>query len=98
MLNTDYYLFVYDIHESKTISKIVKRLELINSMRIQKSIFEIQGSLSEVEALIKDVEKIVDTQTDKIAIIPLCDKDYVNVRFYGLMSRQPKQLPKYYVL
>lgn len=26
MLNTDYYLFVYDIHESRTISKIVKKI------------------------------------------------------------------------
>ena len=98
MRYTDFFLFVYDIHEPKTLRKIVKRLESINSMRIQKSIFEIQGDKNEIDSLIADVDKIIDKETDKIAVIPLCDDDYDKVEFYGILSRRPKLTPDYYVL
>lgn len=50
MLNTDFYLFVYDIHEPKILRQVVKRLDLVNSMRIQKSVFEVQGEIKEINS------------------------------------------------
>lgn len=98
MRYTDFFLFVYDIHSPKKLRKVVKRLESINSMRIQKSIFEVQGNKAEIDSLIKDVSEIIDVNTDRIAVIPLCDNDYENVEFYGVLSRRPKTIPSYYVL
>lgn len=98
MINVDYYLFIYDIHLNKNITKIVKRLEKINSMRIQKSIFEIQGSKNEILQLINDIGNLIDPLTDKLAIIPLCKRDYEKVEFYGVLSRRPKMLETFYIL
>lgn len=98
MLFTDFYLFVYDIHEAKALRQVVKRLEMINSMRIQKSVFEIQGDRVEIMSLIDDVKDIVDINTDRIAIIPLCQNDYDKVEFYGILSRRPTELPSFYIL
>lgn len=98
MMNTDFYLFVYDIHIPRVISKVVKRLECENSMRVQKSVFEVQGTKKDIERLVDDVKKMIDESTDKIAVIPLCADDYENVYFYGVLSRRPKRLPSYYIL
>ena len=98
MRYTDFFLFVYDIHSPKKLRLVVKRLEFINSMRVQKSLFEVQGSKAEIDSLIKDVSEIIDKETDRIAVIPLCDNDYENVEFYGVLSRRPKMLPSYYIL
>ena len=98
MIYTDYYLVVYDIHEQSDISKIVKRLNQENSMRIQKSIFEVQCEKREIEKLILDIENIVNKDTDKVAIIPLCRNDYDSVYFLGVLSKRPNLLPQYYIL
>lgn len=98
MLNTDFYLFVYDIHDAKMLKKVVKRLDQMNSMRIQQSVFEIQGDQEEMLLLIEDVKKLVDLSCDKIAIIPLCDKDYEKTEFFGVLSRHPKEIPSFYIL
>lgn len=98
MLDTDFYLFLYDIHEPKTMRKIVKRLDQENSMRIQKSVFEVQGDKREILNLLDDVKKIIDTETDKVAVIPLCADDYSKVTFYGKLSRRPVELPKAIIL
>lgn len=98
MFFTDYFLFVYDIHDPKKLRDVVKRLNGINSMRIQKSVFEIEGSKKEIDSLILDVESIIDPATDRVAIIPLCDNDYNKVEFYGILSRRPKEIPHFYIL
>ena len=98
MLDTDFYLFVYDIHSPKVINKVARRLECENSMRIQKSVFEVQGEKRDIERLIEDVKKLIDDTTDKIAVIPLCSSDYDNVYFYGVLSRRPNKLPSYFIL
>lgn len=98
MIFTDFYLCIYDIHDSKRLRNMVKRLEQINSMRIQKSVFEIQGNRTEILSFIKDIENIVDIETDKVAIIPLCSEDYEKVEFYGVLSKQPERPKSYYIL
>ena len=98
MIYTDYYLVVYDIHEQSDIAKIVKRLNQETSMRIQKSIFEVQCEKREIEKLILDINHIVNKETDKVAIIPLCSKDYDSVYFLGILSKRPSLLPKYFIL
>ena len=98
MVFTDFYLFVYDIHEPKTLRLMVKRLEAINSMRIQKSVFEVQGDKKEILNLIEDVKCIINKETDRVAILPLCSDDYEKVEFYGVLSRRPTQLPPFYIL
>ena len=77
---------------------MVKRLGQINSMRIQKSVFEIQGDKAEILNFIKDIENIVDIETDKVAIIPLCSDDYEKVEFHGILSKQPERPKSYYIL
>ncbi len=98
MTNTDFYLFIYDIHSMRTLRRIVKRLNRVNSLRIQKSVFEVQGDYGDMEKLLKDVEKLVDRTTDKIAIIPLCADDYEKATFLGVNSKRPTRLPKFFVL
>lgn len=98
MTNTDFYLFVYDIHSMRTLRRIVKRLNRVNSLRIQKSVFEVQGDSEDIEKLIKDVEKLIDRATDKIAVIPLCADDYDRAVFLGVNSKRPTRLPAFFVL
>ena len=98
MTDTDFYLFVYDIHSMRTLRRVVKRLNRMNSLRIQKSVFEIQGDRKDIEKLIKDVEKLVDRSTDMIAVIPLCSGDYDRAVFLGVNSRRPVRLPSFFVL
>lgn len=98
MIYTDFFLFVYDIHDAKVLRNVVKRLEGINSMRIQKSVFEIEGSKSEVDSLICDVMEMINESTDRIAVIPLCANDYNKVEFYGVLSRRSKEIPHFYIL
>ena len=98
MTDTEFYLFVYDIHSMRTLRRVVKRLNRMNSLRIQKSVFEIQGDREDMEKLIKDVEKLVDRSTDKIAVIPLCSGDYDKAVFLGVNSRRPVRLPSFFVL
>lgn len=98
MIYTDFFLFVYDIHDEKALRKVSKRLEQINSMRIQKSVFEIEGTKEEVDSLISDIVKIIDSTTDRVAVIPLCERDYERVEFYGLLSRRAKESPAFYIL
>ncbi len=98
MTDTDFYLFVYDIHNGRTLRRVVKRLNRVNSLRIQKSVFEIQGDREDIEKLVKDVEKLVDRSTDKIAVIPLCSADYDKAVFLGVNSKRPVRLPSFFVL
>ncbi len=98
MIDTDFYLFVYDIHSMRTLRRLVKRLNRVNSLRIQKSVFEVQGDREDIEKLIKDVEKLIDRTTDKIAVIPLCADDYDRTVFLGVNSKRPIRLPTFYVL
>lgn len=98
MIDTDFYLFVYDIHRMRTLRRVVKRLNRVNSLRIQKSVFEVQGDRNDIENLIKDVEKLVDRSTDKIAVIPLCSGDYGRAIFLGVNSKRPTRLPSFFVL
>ena len=98
MLDTDFFLFVYDIHSMRTLRQVVKRLNKVNSLRIQKSVFEIQGERKDIEKLINDVERIVDRTTDKIAVIPLCSEDHDKTLFMGVNSKRPSHLPSFFVL
>ena len=98
MLYTDYLLLLYDIHAPKTLRKVVCRLETVNSLRIQKSAFEIQGSKKEIELLLDDLITIINVETDKLALIPLCSEDYDRVEFFGVLSRHPEKPQNYYIL
>ena len=98
MIDVDYYLFIYDIGNPKIIAKIVKRLNQINSMRIQKSVFEIQCNKKEIMMFITDVCKLINHNTDKIALIPICSHDYSEIEFYGLLSRHPVEVPSSIIL
>lgn len=98
MIDAGFYLFVYDIHSMKTLRKIVKRLNRVNSFRIQNSVFEVQCNSVDIKKLINDVEKIVDRTTDKIAVIPLCADDYDKAVFLGANSKRLTKIPTFFVL
>lgn len=98
ILDTDFYLFLYDIHKPRTLRKIVKLLETVNSSRIQKSLFEIQSDFKEISSFITQAELLIDLKTDKIALIPLCKSDYDRVECFGVMSRRPRIQESYQIL
>ena len=98
MGNTEFYLFVYDIGNPKTINKVVKRLNRVNSLRIQDSVFEVRGDISDIEKLIAAVERLINKETDKIAVIPICSDDYSNIDFIGVQSFHPCEIPSFMVL
>ncbi len=98
MENTEFYLFVYDIHNVRTLNKVVKRLNRMNSLRIQDSVFEVRGDICEIEKLIVSVEKLINKETDKIAVIPICSTDYNKIEFIGVRSLHPSKIPSYMIL
>lgn len=98
MEDTEFYLFFYDIHSTRAINKVVKRLKRVNSLRIQNSVFEIRGDIGDIEKLIVSVEKLINKETDRIAVIPICSKDYKGIDFIGVRTFHPSKIPPFFVL
>lgn len=98
MENAEFYLFVYDIHNVRTLNKVVKRLNRVNSLRIQDSVFEVRGDICDIEKLIVSVEKLINKETDKIAVIPICSTDFNKIEFMGARSFHPSKIPSYMIL
>jgi CRISPR-associated endoribonuclease Cas2 len=93
-----HFLFLYDIKKQSTLKRVSKLLGMMNATRIQYSIFEVLGSRDAVLNLVNQVSLIIDVKEDKIALIPLCDKDFEKVAFFGVSQRHVSPLPDYWIL
>ncbi len=67
------YLFCYDITDPKRLKRAAKKLEQ-RGLRIQKSFFEFHGTEEAKDLIKKDLLEVVDTDTDRFYVYPLCNK------------------------
>jgi len=98
VIDTDFYLVIYDICNDRRLQKVAKKIGEVNSMRIQKSVYEVQGDKNEIYSLIHEIERIIDVSVDKVAFIPLCQNDYDKEEFFGVMPKRANKYPAFFIL
>lgn len=98
MLDTDFFLFLYDISNPKRLRQVAKLLDTINSMRIQKSVYEVQGDAEELKEFMRKVSMTIDNETDVVSLIPICKDDFDKTEFFGQLVKHPEILPEFQIL
>ena len=79
------FLIIYDVRNKETkYNKIYKLLNKYYSRRIQKSVFLIQEDRNEILKLVSKINNIIDSEKDRLLIIPLCEDDWNAVTMYGI--------------
>lgn len=68
------WIFLYDIKDPKRLTKVAKFAETFGN-RIQKSVFEFYADNLLVESIEKNI-RILITEEDSIAFVPLCQNDW----------------------
>ena len=98
MLETDFYLLLYYISDAKALRKMEKILDSVNSMRIQKSVYELQGDEKEVMSFMLKAESIIDKQTDVVSLFPLCKDDFGKTELFGQLQRHSEIPPSFLII
>lgn len=80
-----HWLIVYDIRNSKRLSKVSKCMESF-ACRVQKSVFETKASDETIGQLKLRLEKIIDSETDFILFFEVCERDWQKKEIYGKSS------------
>jgi len=75
------WLIIYDICDSKRLSKVAKLLEAFGH-RIQRSVFEVSADRDIITSIEKRILLILNNQ-DSIVFIPLCTNDYGSIERIG---------------
>jgi CRISPR-associated endonuclease Cas2 len=92
------YLLLYDISSNKTNYRLNKALDQYNKERIQKSLFELILEESEYKRIIHEISEIIDWETDKVLLIPLCEEDWGKAQRYGSNIKLPETFPSHFIL
>jgi CRISPR/Cas system-associated endoribonuclease Cas2 len=62
-------------------------------MRIQKSVYELQGDEKEVMSFMLKAESIIDKKTDVVSLFPLCKDDFGKRELFGQLQRHSEIPP-----
>ncbi len=92
------FLLLYDIALNKTNYRLNKALAQYNKERIQKSLFELILDKPEYERIVDEISSIIDTETDKVLLVPLCEEDWGKAQRYGIKVKLPEVFPSHYIL
>jgi CRISPR-associated protein Cas2 len=77
-----FFLVVYDIADSTRLRRVARRMESAGT-RVQDSVFHCRLTPSDHEALVKDLTALINIESDKISLYPVCTKDLPDVEFVG---------------
>ena len=64
------WVFAYDIRDNGRRTRVSGRLQK-EGLRLQKSVFLVQGTQESVQALVKKLGDLIDVKTDRICAWPL---------------------------
>lgn len=98
MLDTDFYLLLYDISDAKALRGMERMLDSVNSMRIQKSVYELQGDEREVMGFMMKAESIINKETDVVSLFPLCKDDFGKTEFFGQLQKHSEMPPSFLII
>jgi len=80
-----HWLFLYDIKDPKRLSKVAKFAESFGN-RIQKSVFEFYADYLLIDSIEKNI-KILITEEDSIAFVPICQTDWEKTVRLGTINK-----------
>jgi CRISPR-associated endonuclease Cas2 len=66
------WIVAYDISKNRRRTRLAKRL-VAKGIRLQKSVFFLEGSMSEVNTFMRELEQLIDIRTDQLCAWPLME-------------------------
>lgn len=91
-------LLLYDISQAKTYRKTMKILDEYCCARIQKSAYEIIESPERTKELFNRLQSVFNQETDRLALVTLCEEDWEKALTAGLPQSFNNQLKTFYIL
>jgi CRISPR-associated protein Cas2 len=88
------HIIAYDITDGERLRK-VSQICLDYGIRIQYSIFQFDLNENLTNKFINELKAIIDPQSDKIMIVPICKKCKDSILYMGKM--EPFSLPLLYM-
>ena len=80
-----HWLIVYDIRDTKRLSKISRCVESYG-WRVQKSVFESTASDETIEELKFRLEKLMNVEEDFVLFFEVCERDFQKKQIFGIAS------------
>lgn len=74
---------IYDIVEDKPRSKVAKACLRAGIQRVQYSVFLGDLNTNEIDELGLKIKSLIDEDTDRVYIFPMCKEDFSKVRLLG---------------
>ncbi|NLY08268.1 MAG: CRISPR-associated endonuclease Cas2 [Spirochaetales bacterium] len=98
MIDDKRALLLYDIKSQSTYRKARKILDAYCSARIQKSAYEIIESQSRLDNLFHELSDIMKKETDRLALVTMCEDDWGSACCAGLPQSFRQQVQNVYIL
>ena len=92
MSQVKHWLIVYDIRNSKRLSKVEKCVESY-AWRVQKSVFESNATDETINQLKNRLNQIIDDEVDFVLFFQVCERDWQKQEKFGIGSRIKEQIP-----
>lgn len=91
-----HWLVIYDIRESKRLTKIAKIMEQY-AIRVQKSVFEMDAEDRVVSELRERVKAVMELE-DFVVYFKICETDWQKRMKFGVGARLDSEYKEYYIL
>jgi len=74
---------IYDIVKDKPRTQVAKTCQRAGIMRVQYSVFLGDLNANEIDELGLKIKSLIDEETDRVYIFPMCKEDFSKVRLLG---------------
>lgn len=74
---------LYDIVNDKPRTKVAKECQRAGIMRVQYSVFLGDLNSNEIDELALKIKTLIDEESDRVYIFPMCREDFSKVRLLG---------------
>lgn len=91
-----HWLVIYDIRESKRLTKIAKIMEQY-AIRVQKSVFEMEADDRILKELRERVKSVMEAE-DFVVYFKICESDWQKRMKFGVGARLDTEDKEYYIL
>lgn len=88
------HIVAYDIKDPKRMRKVAL-LCLDYGVRVQYSIFQFDLNEKLTECFTKELKELIDPATDRLMIVPICEKCRNSIQYLGKMK--PFELPLFFI-
>jgi CRISPR-associated protein Cas2 len=74
---------IYDIVKDKPRAQVAKACLRAGILRVQYSVFLGELNANEIDELALALKNLIDEETDRIYVFPMCKEDFAKVRLLG---------------